>query len=388
MRIFVGNTALDLNPSDIDDIDNVPGASLLTEGLPHDLLLEVLMFCDARALARLASTEGMFSRTGTRAEPTPIKCVAKTSVAMYLNTMPLSVPAWCRGWTAYHHFAERVQALLKSWRGWDMAAVLGLAAEDMELSDSNPCGKLLCAMKSESVKETLTALRQYVGERVKSNAGDAEVMSVCSIWEAVGKEGGAHRMESAEGCVYVARAGSMDCKDKAAVALRGLAMHRDNKVTIARSGGVPVMVEMMTTGTERGRMLAAGILWVMSFLDVNKVAIVAAGGISVLVSMLLEGCDMGKMHAAGALMSIAYDNVGAIVESGGIPALVSAASFGCDDGKGYAVGVLRELMRDTGDTHHVAIVAAGWIPVLSTLARTGSDWVKNDAAEILKILID
>jgi hypothetical protein len=45
-------------------------------------------------------------------------------------------------------------------------------------------------------------------------------------------------------------------------------------------------------------------------------------------------------------------------------------------------------MRETGDTLPVAIVAAGWIPVLSTLARTGSDWVKNDAAEILKILID
>jgi hypothetical protein len=361
MRIFVGNTALDLNPSDIDDIDNVPGASLLTEGLPHDLLLEVLMFCDARALARLASTEGMFSRTGTRAEPSPIKCVAKTSVAMYLNTMPLSVPAWCRGWTAFLHFAERVQALLKSWLGWDMAAVLGLAAEDMELSDSNPCGKLLCAMKSESVKETLTAMRQYVGERVKSNAGDAEVMSACSIWGAVGKKGGAHRMESAEGCVYVARDGSMACKDKAAGALWGLSVNVDNKVAIAAVGGLPVLVSVARAGSMACKEKAAAALATLAVNDDNKVSIAAVGGIPVLVSLARGGSVMGKEAAAGALWSLAanVDNQVTIAAAGGIPVLVSLARDGSVIGKEIAAGALWNLAVNADND--VAIESAGYL---------------------------
>ena len=100
----------------------------------------------------------------------------------------------------------------------------------MEDSDHRS-GDLLCAMKSESVEETLTAIRQYVGERVKSDAGDAEVKAACSMWEALSEEGGAHRMASAEGCVYVAKAGSMACKEGAADALWGLSANDDVVMT-------------------------------------------------------------------------------------------------------------------------------------------------------------
>ena len=104
-----------------------------------------------------------------------------------------------------------------------MATVLRRAARNMDGSD-HPCGDLLCAMKSESVEETLTAMRQYVGERVRSNEGDAEVVAACTIWEAVGENGGAHRMASAEGLVYVARAGNMAGKEAAAGALQRASM--------------------------------------------------------------------------------------------------------------------------------------------------------------------
>ena len=139
-------------------------------------------------------------------------------------------------------------------------------------------GDLLCAMKSESVKETLTAMRQYVGERVKSNAGGAEVKAACRMWKALSKEGGVHRMASAEGCVYVAKAGSMACKEAAAGALWNLSFNDDTEAAITSAGGIPVLVSVARDGSDEGKAHAAGALANLSVNnDNNRVAIAAAG---------------------------------------------------------------------------------------------------------------
>ena len=105
--------------------------------------------------------------------------------------------------------------------------------------------------------ETLAAIRQYVGERVKANAGEADVKTACSMWEALSEEGGAHRMASAEGLVYVARDGSMACKETATGALWNSSVTADNRVTIAAAGGIPVLVSLARDGSDEGKESAA-----------------------------------------------------------------------------------------------------------------------------------
>ena len=72
-----------------------------------------------------------------------------------------------------------------------------------------------------------------------------------------------------------------------------------------RQGNIPDLVALARDGSDVGKEKAAGALRNLAMNDDNQVAIAAAGGIPVLVSLAQDGSVKGKEHAAAALENLA-----------------------------------------------------------------------------------
>ena len=112
----------------------------------------------------------------------------------------------------------------------------------------------------------------------------------------------------------------------------------------------------------------------------------AGSAIPLLVEIVRSGSTQGKAKAAAELMklSVKVDVMAEISKEGAIPPLVELVRSGSDEGKANAAGVLRNLALNVEGK--VAIAEAGAIPPLIDLVRQGSAEGKGKAAAALSIL--
>uniref|UniRef100_A0A7S3TW48 Vacuolar protein 8 n=1 Tax=Emiliania huxleyi TaxID=2903 RepID=A0A7S3TW48_EMIHU len=178
------------------------------------------------------------------------------------------------------------------------------------------------------------------------------------LFVAMARDGNEEQKENAVGALANLDGNDMQ-KEEAAGALVNLSMNDDISVAIANSVVIALSVN-----------------------HDNSVAIAAAGGIEALVSLARDGNEGQKEEAAGALWNLAIkrpaasrslssandDNEAAIVAAGGIDVLVSLARDGNEAQKERAAGALRILADN--DDNEAAIAAAGGVEVLVSLART------------------
>ena len=174
----------------------------------------------------------------------------------------------------------------------------------------------------------------------------------------------------------------------ALVPRENLACNADNKVAIARAGGIESLVALVRDGTEKQMENAAGALGNLAANNFNnRVAIARAGGIEPLVALARDGTEGQKENAAGALhnLSVNADNQLAIARAGGIAPLVELARGGTEGQKEYAAGALHNLACSNAD-NQVAIARAGGIQALVELACGGTKVQREHAAHALGIL--
>ncbi|CAE7246864.1 VAC8 [Symbiodinium sp. CCMP2592] len=159
---------------------------------------------------------------------------------------------------------------------------------------------------------------------------------------------------------------------QAAVKLRDLAADDDNRVFIAAAGGIPALVDLLTSSTPDAQRHAASALWNLAVDDDNKISIAEAGAIPPLVALLTHGTMNAQKNATGALSELVVeaDNKSSIAVAGAIPPLVELLSSSNPEVQAAAASTLYELAED--DNNKSAIAEAGGIPQLLNLLNNPS----------------
>jgi HEAT repeat protein len=118
---------------------------------------------------------------------------------------------------------------------------------------------------------------------------------------------------------------------------------------VVMANALPPLVELLRSGSDDGRAVAAGALGILAGGAVGVMpVIVSAGALPPLVAMLSSGSEDGsKLYAAQALGVLAGGNVrikSFVVGAGAIPQLVAMLSGGSDEGKRHASTALANLI--------------------------------------------
>lgn len=208
-----------------------------------------------------------------------------------------------------------------------------------------------------------------VGEDVTK---DAAVNSICSMacelecCRMIADAGGIPLL------VDLVRSGTAKQKVVASLALQRLAHGQgENQLAIARCGGIVALVAFLQDGNEQQKIYAAGALQNIALHPENRIGIAAAGGIPLLVALLREDSDDQKLCASGILINLAQNSANkvAVMEAGGVAPLVSLLRNGTRDIKKYASDLLWVL--SDCPPRQIAIAEAGTIPALVRLMDNG-----------------
>ncbi|GJR35162.1 U-box domain-containing protein 14 [Tanacetum coccineum] len=172
-------------------------------------------------------------------------------------------------------------------------------------------------------------------------------------------------------------------QEHAVTALLNLSIHEANKGIIVSVGAIPEIVEVLKNGSMEARENAAATLFSLSAVDENKVAIGAAGAITPLIELLQNGTPRGKKDAATAIFNLCIyqGNKVRAVRAGVVTPLmnlVKDASGGMMD-ESLAILAIIAGHREG----KVAIAQADPIPVLVEVVRTGSPRNRENGVAIL-----
>jgi len=173
-------------------------------------------------------------------------------------------------------------------------------------------------------------------------------------------------------------------------------------LAIVAAGAIPLLVKLLRSGSDEGKTESALKVLFLSLINggTTKAAVVAAGALPPLVELLSGGSNEVRANAVSFLSNLAFRNdanKAAIMKAGAIPPLVQLLRSGPDECRVYAATALSYLMGavaseegpqfcNVADRVAAAIVAAGAIPLLVELLRSGSDESKTESARVLQLL--
>ncbi|TKY72242.1 U-box domain-containing protein 4 [Spatholobus suberectus] len=175
-------------------------------------------------------------------------------------------------------------------------------------------------------------------------------------------------------CVDGLQSQSVAVKRSAAAKLRLLAKNRaDNRVLIAESGAVPLLVPLLRCSDPWTQEHAVTALLNLSLHEDNKMLITNAGAVKSLIYVLKTGTETSKQNAACALLSLALveENKSSIGASGAIPPLVSLLLSGSNRGKKDALTTLYKLCSVRQNKER-AVSAGAVKPLVELVAEQGT----------------
>ncbi|XP_020884612.1 U-box domain-containing protein 12 isoform X2 [Arabidopsis lyrata subsp. lyrata] len=173
-------------------------------------------------------------------------------------------------------------------------------------------------------------------------------------------------------------------QEHAVTSILNLSICQENKGRIVYScGAVPGIVHVLQRGSMEARENAAATLFSLSVIDENKVTIGAAGAIPPLVTLLSEGSQRGKKDAATALFNLCIfqGNKGKAVRAGLVPVLMRLLTEPESGMVDEALAILAILSSHPDGKSVVA--AADPVPVMVDFIRNGSPRNKENAAAVL-----
>ena len=209
---------------------------------------------------------------------------------------------------------------------------------------------------------------------------------------AVATAGGISRL------IALLHTGTPECRREVAGALWSLAGNPGNmanQAAIAASGGIEPLVELlgtpqMHTQEEQGEQhdakeTAAGALHALAEYADNRVLIAKNGGIPRLVALLAEGTEKCREQAAGALQSLVLDNPHNQQQvAQGLAAMLRSGSA-TERAQEVVTELLRDLANDTTDNCS-ALARAGAVPELVKQLECGSPNSMGMAAQGLALI--
>ncbi|CAN6970392.1 unnamed protein product [Brassica rapa subsp. trilocularis] len=217
----------------------------------------------------------------------------------------------------------------------------------------------------------------------------------------------------------------------AAASLVNLSLEKQNKVKIVRSGFVPLLIDVLKSGTTEAQEHVAGVLFSLALEDENKMVIGVLGAVEPLLHALRSSdSERARQDAALALyhLSLVPSNRTRLVRAGAVATLLSMVRSGestsrillvlcnlaaCPDGKGAmlegnAVAILVGKLREGGGEDSeaarencVAVLLTlcqgnlrfrglasevGAEEVLKEVEESGNGRVKENAAKILQAM--
>ncbi|XP_023640221.1 U-box domain-containing protein 12 isoform X1 [Capsella rubella] len=173
-------------------------------------------------------------------------------------------------------------------------------------------------------------------------------------------------------------------QEHAVTSILNLSICQENKGRIVYScGAVPGIVHVLQKGSMEARENAAATLFSLSVIDENKVTIGAAGAIPPLVILLSEGSQRGKKDAATALFNLCIfqGNKGKAVRAGLVPVLMRLLTETSSGMVDEALAILAIISsHPDGKT---VVGAADAVHVMVEFIRSGSPRNKENAAAVL-----
>ncbi|KAG7572908.1 U box domain [Arabidopsis suecica] len=173
-------------------------------------------------------------------------------------------------------------------------------------------------------------------------------------------------------------------QEHAVTSILNLSICQENKGRIVYScGAVPGIVHVLQKGSMEARENAAATLFSLSVIDENKVTIGAAGAIPPLVTLLSEGSQRGKKDAATALFNLCIfqGNKGKAVRAGLVPVLMRLLTEPESGMVDESLAILAILSSHPDGKSVVG--AADPVPVMVDFIRSGSPRNKENAAAVL-----
>ena len=164
--------------------------------------------------------------------------------------------------------------------------------------------------------------------------------------------------------------------------------NRDNPMAIAKAGGIKLLVDMVSSGTDGGQLHAASTLATLAGSAKElQLQIVQAGAIGPLVSLLKQGSNKAQVFAAAAVASVSEEpsHKEMVTKAGAIPPLVRLlrSDVACD-GQVHASDAIANLSYQNVKAQK-AIHEAGAIPLLLKLLESGKAQIS--AANALSALM-
>ncbi|KAG2308509.1 hypothetical protein Bca52824_028257 [Brassica carinata] len=173
-------------------------------------------------------------------------------------------------------------------------------------------------------------------------------------------------------------------QEHAVTSILNLSIFQENKGRIVSTfGAVPGIVYVLKKGSMEARENAAATLFSLSVIDENKVTIGAAGAIPPLVNLLSEGSQRGKKDAGTALFNLCIfqGNKGKAVRAGLVPVLMRLLTEPEGRMVDEALAILAILSSHPDGK--VVVGAADAVPIMVEFIRSGSPRNKENAAAVL-----
>lgn len=165
------------------------------------------------------------------------------------------------------------------------------------------------------------------------------------------------------------------CATEAAYAIWNLCVgHTTNSTQVVKCGGVPLLVNLLTSDSDIAQENAAGALMHITMTEQARTPLVKAKAIPALCKLLLPSSEAEvSTQAAGALLNIASDSAQyarMIVQEDAVGPLIKLLKDGPSLASEYAAGALMNILKATSDVPEEA-AKLGAIPALATLLSKG-----------------
>ena len=236
-----------------------------------------------------------------------------------------------------------------------VGALIHLASHD-EHSRNAVVKRLVLVLEQRSAGAQMKAVEALAVLAARSSANRTVITAAMAVEPLVGVLGDGRRVRQDTP------------QERAAAVLADLARLSENKVKIATAGGIPPLVEMLSSESAEAQAHAASALWQLAAVRSNQRAI-ADSATELLVKLLTTGTALAQKYAAGVLWHLVSlsDAKAAMVQAGAIPALTSALAAENAELRDYSAAVVSALARTQGGNKREIFRAGGIKPLVNLL---------------------
>ncbi|KAK6927869.1 Armadillo repeat-containing domain [Dillenia turbinata] len=240
---------------------------------------------------------------------------------------------------------------------------------------SSAVGPLVSMLSSSSLDAAESALLALLNLGVKDETNKINIVEAGAL----------------EPIIYFLRPQSTDLQEYATASLLTLSACSINKPKIGACGAIPLLVEILSSGTSQAKVDALKALYNLSTHPDNLKIILEMKPITPIVD-LLKSCKKSSKTAERctalieSLVSFDEGRTALISEEGGVLAVVEVLENGTPQSREHAVGALLTMCQSDRCKYREPILREGVIPGLLELTVQGTPKSQPKAQTLLRLL--